>query len=141
MLIVLVGVSLTTDIAEIEIQAQMFSTLPLQITSFIVVSTVVPLAEEVIFRGALFNAVMRPSATGLRGLAVPVIVSSIAFAVLHVPSGFVMLGPILQITLLAFYLGVLRAATDSVIPSVVAHMTWNLVSAAGYALANTVQVP
>jgi membrane protease YdiL (CAAX protease family) len=89
----------------------------------------------------LFNAVMRPSATGLRGLAVPVVVSSIAFAVLHVPSGFVMLGPILQITLLAFYLGVLRAATDSVIPSVVAHMTWNLVSAAGYALANTVQVP
>lgn len=56
LLVVVIGVSLTSGPTEVDVQMQLFSTTSLQIASGVAVSTIVPLAEELVFRGALYNA-------------------------------------------------------------------------------------
>jgi membrane protease YdiL (CAAX protease family) len=113
------------------LQAKLFETDLSRILASLTVTTVVPVAEELIFRGALFNALM-PSGKGLtswqRNLA-PVIITAMVFAVIHRFAGIDTLAGMVQITMLSFYLSGLRAVTGSVKASMVAHFTWNLLGA------------
>jgi membrane protease YdiL (CAAX protease family) len=125
---------------EISLQMQLFSTPALQAASIVIVSTIVPAAEELIFRGALYNALLRPAAPGLTGRrrhAAAFVVTSLAFASVHLLAGFETPASILQIVLLSAYLTALRTYTGSVTPSIVAHTVWNLAAAVGLTLANT----
>lgn len=79
------------------------------------IAAALPIAEELAFRGFLWSAFARSGSTGT-ALAL----STLAFALLHhdpanLPSA----------AFLGLVLGVLRANTGSVVPSVVAHVTLN----------------
>ena len=86
-------------------------------------STVViaPLAEELLFRGVLFNAVERFVPAWLT-----VLLTALAFGVLHVMTYGTDWYTILQTAVMGLILGGLRAWTRSLWPSVVFHATNNL---------------
>jgi membrane protease YdiL (CAAX protease family) len=131
MLLVVGGISWLFGDAQVDVQLLLFATPALRIASSIVVSTIVPLAEEFIFRGALYNALLPRAREGrpewLRQL-LPLGVTSVLFAAVHLLAGFETAAAIVEVTILAFYLGGLRAVTGSVKASTAAHITWNLVS-------------
>lgn len=124
---------------EIGIQMQLFSTPARQAASTLVVTTVVPVAEELIFRGALYNALLRPARAGVSAIqrhALPFAVSSVLFGAVHILAGFVTVGAIVQVMLLSFYLTGLRAVSGSVKASVVGHVSWNAVAALALIVVN-----
>ncbi len=133
---------------EIDIQMQLFSTPALQAVSLLVVSTIVPVAEEFVFRGALYNALLRPErlrATpdgepgGVRRWqrhVVPFIITTLAFASVHLLAGFETVAAIIQIMLLSMFLTLLRSVTGSVKSSVAAHLLWNLIAGVGLIVSN-----
>ncbi|MBN1120429.1 MAG: CPBP family intramembrane metalloprotease [Anaerolineae bacterium] len=134
MMIVGYGVSALVGPTEVEAQQGLFSTLSLAFASTITVTTVVPLAEELLFRGALYNALLniaskeRPA--WLRHV-LPFVVSVALFAGAHLLTGFVNPGSIVSIILLSAFLTGLRALTGSLWPSLVAHIVWNGTAAIG----------
>lgn len=133
------GVTLLIGPAEIEMQVQLFSTPGLQVFSALLVSTVVPAAEELIFRGALYNALLGKPREGLpawRRHVAPFLAASISFALLHLLAGFGTAASLVMILLLSFYLTALRTVTGSVLPSITAHLVWNLAAALALTLAN-----
>jgi membrane protease YdiL (CAAX protease family) len=139
MLVVLPVIALTVGEAEVETQMLLFSTGPLQVASTLVVTTVVPFAEEFIFRGAFYNAMLpraKPGVAVWRRHLVPFLLTSLLFAAIHIPTGFLSAPSIIMILLLSCFLGVLRAWTGSVRPGIVAHMVWNLLAAIGLILEN-----
>lgn len=124
--------------AEVSIQLEMFRTPAMQIVTTIVVSTVVPLAEELIFRGAVYGALVRRddgTRTRWQRHRLAFIITALAFGLVHVPAGFTSAAAILAIVLLSVFLTLLRYLSGSVKPSVVAHTTWNLMSAIGMVVA------
>lgn len=130
----LVGLSLTvlnlTGSAEVEAQTQLFSVPNLQIISTIVVSTIVPIAEEILFRGALYNALLPGgSRPAWQRHLIPLAVTTISFTAIHLLAGFQTFSSLLLLAMLAFFLGTLRALTGSVQSSIAGHMTWNLLAA------------
>lgn len=133
------GVTLLIGPADIDLQVQLFSTRKLQIVSVLAVSTVVPLAEEIIFRGALYNALLSSARAGVpfwrRHLA-PFVVSSVAFALMHLLAGFSTAASLVMVLLLSFYLTALRTISASILPSIVGHMVWNLIGALVIVLTN-----
>ncbi|MBN1313098.1 MAG: CPBP family intramembrane metalloprotease [Anaerolineae bacterium] len=132
MLLVVLGVTQVFGEAEVDVQLLLFTTPSLRIATSIVVSTIIPLAEELIFRGALYNALLpskREAVPEWQRQALPLIVTSILFAAVHLLAGFETPAAIVQVTILSFYLGGIRAVTGSVKSSVAGHVTWNLVSA------------
>ncbi len=134
------GLAQIVGSAEIEVQMQLFSTPELQAASLIVVSTVVPIAEELIFRGALYNALLAhaPANTpAWRQHLVPFTIVALTFAAIHLLAGFETGAALLQIALLSMFLTALRTITGSVKASIVAHLAWNLLAAVGMILANT----
>lgn len=135
---VTVAIFLTIGEAEVDVQLQMFSTPMLRLFTPVVVSTVVPLAEELIFRGALYQALL-PRRAGISDFArhaLPVAVTTVLFAAIHLLAGFQNAPEIAEIALLALYLGLLRAITGSVQASVVGHVVWNLLGSAALVLYN-----
>ncbi len=133
------GVTLLIGPAEIDLQVQLFSTRGLQIVSVLAVSTVVPLAEEIVFRGALYNALLPPLGAGTpawRRHLLPLVVSSVAFAFVHLFAGFGTAASLVMILLLSFYLTALRTISGSVLPSIAGHMVWNLSAALAIMLVN-----
>jgi membrane protease YdiL (CAAX protease family) len=139
MLVVLPLIAMTVGEAEVETQLLLFSTVPLQVASTLVVTTVVPFAEEFIFRGAFYNALLpraRPGAAQWRRHLLPFLATSLLFAAVHVPTGFLSAPSIIMILLLSCFLGALRAWTGSVRPGILAHMVWNLFAAIGLILEN-----
>jgi membrane protease YdiL (CAAX protease family) len=139
MLVVLPLIALTVGEAEVETQMALFSTAPLQVASTLVVTTIVPFAEEFIFRGAFYNALLpgaRPGVPAWRRHLAPFLLTSLMFAAIHIPTGFLSAPSILMILLLSCFLGALRAWTGSVRPGVLAHMVWNLFAAIGLILEN-----
>jgi len=128
------GVSALVGPTEVEAQQGLFSTLGLAFASSVTVTTVVPLAEELVFRGALYNALLaivskeRPA--WLRHV-LPFVVSGALFAGAHLLTGFVNPGSIVSIILLSAFLTGLRALTGSLWPGLVAHIVWNGVAAIG----------
>ncbi len=142
-MLVLIGIVVVMEFgpAEIEIQMQLFSTPALQAASLITVSTVVPVAEELIFRGALYNALLpRPRAgtPGWQRHIVPFVVSALMFGAVHLLAGFQTAAALIQIALLSLYLSALRALSGSVKTSIVGHLVWNLTAAIGLIVANMV---
>jgi membrane protease YdiL (CAAX protease family) len=139
MLIILPLIALAVGEAEVETQMMLFSTGPLQVASTLVVTTVVPFAEEFIFRGAFYNAVLpkaKPGVPAWQRHVAPFLFCSLLFAVVHIPTGFLTAPSIIMILLLSFFLTGLRAWTGSVRPSILAHMIWNLFAAIGLILEN-----
>ncbi len=84
----------------------------------VVLVGLVPLAEEVFFRGAIFGA-LRRSQYSARAAA---IISAIGFTLCHVNAQL-----LLPIGFVATIFGVLRASSGSLYPSLVAHMVFNAV--------------
>lgn len=119
---------------EVELQVMLFSAPGLSILATVVVSTIVPVAEEFIFRGALYTAALSEKGSGWRQHIVPFIVTTLAFGAVHLLAGFEALGSIVLIFLLSAYLTTLRAVTGSVKASIVAHLVWNLTAAIGLVL-------
>lgn len=118
--------------SEVSVQLLLFGTPALQIASTLVVSTFVPLAEELTFRGALYNALLGDAdrqATKKRPHLLPFLITSIAFAAVHLLAGFDTIGALVQVFLLSLYITFLRWRTGSVLPSIVAHATWNFITA------------
>lgn len=121
---------------DVQIQLQLFSTPALGVASGLIVSTIVPVAEELIFRGALYNAAL-PEDRGQpawRRHLVPFLLTAVLFASVHLLSGFETPSAILQIFLLSAFLSGLRAVTGSVRASMAAHLTWNMLAALGLLL-------
>ena len=101
-----IGVAVFVGPTEIEVQEQLFSTPALQTATLIVVSTIVPAAEELIFRGALYNALLRARRADSRRWErhlLPFTITCAAFASIHLLAGFETPGAIVQIFLLSVY--------------------------------------
>jgi membrane protease YdiL (CAAX protease family) len=83
--------------------------------SLVVIAGIAPLFEELVFRGLLYGWV-----AGRWGTVAAWIVSSLAFAAAHIePVHIILVLP------LAFWFGWLRRRTDSLLPSLLAHMVNN----------------
>ncbi len=133
-MLVLIGVVVVMRFGPVEIgiQMQLFSTPALQAASTLIVTTVVPVAEELIFRGALYNALLPPARAGMTAIrrhALPFVVCSVLFGAVHALAGFVTAGAIVQVMLLSVYLTALRSLSGSVKASIVGHVTWNAAAA------------
>lgn len=121
--------------SSVDTQLIMFEGPLLQVLTPLVVALIVPLAEELIFRGALYSAILPKTANpstpeaGWQRHIVPFIVTSIAFAAVHVALGFEKPGSIVLIMLMSMYLTGLRSYTGSMKASVICHMTWNSLGA------------
>ncbi len=85
-----------------------------------VVAVIVPIAEELFFRGFVYGALERR-----RGALVAGGVTVLVFAVAHLPQQWGAWGPFLSVTVTGLVLTVVRASTRSIVPSVVAHLTHN----------------
>ena len=85
------------------------------IAGLVVMAGLAPLVEELIFRGLLYGWL-----AGRWGSRVAVVVSSLAFAAAHYEPAHVLL-----VLPLAFLFGWLRRRTDSLLPSLVAHVANN----------------
>jgi membrane protease YdiL (CAAX protease family) len=145
-ILVVVGLAVMTFFgpAEIQIQLDLFSTPALGAASTIVVSTVVPVAEELLFRGALYNALLKrssPENPGWRRHILPVTVTALTFAAIHLAAGFETAAAIIQIVLLSAYLSLLRAVTGSVQANITAHAVWNALAALGLFASTYVNLP
>ncbi len=86
------------------------------VSLFLALAVVVPLAEEVFFRGAVFVALRRAG----RGLMVTGLTTGIGFALCHPQAQ-----AFLPIALVALVLTLLRVKSASLYPSMAAHMTFN----------------
>jgi membrane protease YdiL (CAAX protease family) len=94
------------------------------VPSLAVIAGLAPLVEELVFRGLLYGWV-----AGRWGTVAAWIVSSLAFAAAHIePAHIILVLP------LAFWFGWLRRRTDSLLPSLVAHMVNNGFAVAAAAL-------
>jgi uncharacterized protein len=92
--------------------------------SLVVIAGLAPLVEELVFRGLLYGWV-----AGRWGTVAAWIVSSLAFAAAHAePAHIILVLP------LALWFGWLRRRTDSLLPSLVAHMVNNGFAVAAAAL-------
>lgn len=103
--------------------------------AYLVVAIIGPAVEELVFRGAIFGGLYRLAASLLGKplggetriawlpFAIAAILSSAAFAVLHL-SPVIIVG----IFLLAMVLCALYSYTESLIPTVVAHATFNSIT-------------
>lgn len=77
---------------------------------------ITPLLEEVVFRGVLFQALLRRYSGVLS-----VIISSLIFAAVHLDPAH-----IISILPLGFYAAIMTHRLGSIWPAVVLHMSWNL---------------
>lgn len=117
---------------QVDPQLALFSTPTLRIVSTIVVAVVAPISEEVVFRGALYYALLgsrEKAETDWTHHILPFVVTSLAFAALHIVAGFERAGSLILILLFSMYLTGLRAFTGSLKASIVGHMVWNAVGA------------
>jgi membrane protease YdiL (CAAX protease family) len=135
-ILVVVGLVVVTFFgpSEIQIQLDLFSTPALGAVSTVVVSTVVPVAEELLFRGALYNALLKNRSSDnpdWRRHILPFTVTALSFAAVHLAAGFETAAAIIQIVLLSAYLSLLRAVTGSVQTNITAHAVWNALAALG----------
>ncbi len=137
-------VALLLGDAAVDAQMMLFSSPLLQAVSLLVVTFIAPLAEEIVFRGALYNALLRRARVGeppwLRHV-LPVAVVTIAFAGLHIFAGFERVASIILITAFSLYLTLLRAYTGSTQATVAGHMVWNLIGSLALIAQNALRLP
>lgn len=121
-------------------QSLLFQTRLLQIIAIPVAGILAPLAEEVVFRGALYNALLGPKRDGQQAWVrhiLPFIVTTLTFVLIHAVAGFEAVGSFVLLLILSAFLGLLRAITGSVKAAIAGHMTSNLASVAGLIAAET----
>jgi membrane protease YdiL (CAAX protease family) len=82
--------------------------------------TLAPLMEELFFRGFLYPVLARRL-----GLPVAVVLTALAFALLHGAQLMFSWGPVLVIFLVGLVLTVVRAKTNSVAAGILIHMAYN----------------
>lgn len=125
------GLTLVFGETEVAIQAALFETPGLKIAAGLIVATIVPLAEELTFRGALYSAALaqsqrrRGDAPAWRQHLLPFLLVTLSFGGAHLLAGFDSLGSIVQVFALSAFITSLRAVSASVTPAVLAHMLWN----------------
>ena len=93
-----------------------------------------PLFEEIIFRGFLFKVF-----TDLGGPSVAIPLTSVLFALLHAQQLWGSWAGIALIFCVGFVLSVIRQRTNSVIPSLIVHVSYNAMLFGVYALSTLVQ--
>jgi membrane protease YdiL (CAAX protease family) len=104
------------------------------VISSITVIFIAPISEEIVFRGGLYNALLRSPRNDVppwQRHILPYILTSLAFAALHLSAGFERIGSIVLITVFSFYLTALRSYTGSIRTSFIAHLSWNTLAAVG----------
>ena len=94
---------------------------PLSIAAFLLVTaTIVPLAEEVCFRGVLWAAVRHA------GLPAAVLITSAIFGLVHLTTYGLMLSAVIQTFVMGVMLAILRVRAGSIVPCIVAHAVLSL---------------
>lgn len=83
---------------------------------FFVIAVLVPVAEEIFFRGAVYGALRRSKTAELRAA----FVTALGFAFCHAD-----LRQLFPILLMAFLLGALRTLSGSLLPGIAAHIGFN----------------
>lgn len=99
---------------------------------FALVTVVVPIGEETLFRGYIFNAIRRAGPAPYLSIAAAYIVSPLIFSLVHL--GGVSqdaIGLIVPIFLVGLLLAIPMQMTGSLIPSIIAHAMNNSLSVAG----------
>ncbi len=137
-----IGVASFFEETEVALQMMLFSTPGLGLFSAIVVTTVVPAAEELLFRGALYNLMLPGSddaPLSLKAHILPFTVVTLSFGLIHLLAGFEHIGSIVQVILLSAFLTTLRTVSGSVKPSMLAHALWN--GAAAFGMLATTYLP
>lgn len=104
--------------------------LPLRMALMVIVVTVGPLVEELLFRGVLLSALMRRLRVGWA-----VTVCSLLFALVHLPDLGFLWYALPDLALLAAALAWLRLHSGSIWPAVLAHGVNNLLAVAAWFLA------
>lgn len=117
------GHEVTQDVKQIGGAASLGVRLPL----VLVVVSVGPLVEELLFRGALLSALLRRVGTGWA-----IALSSLLFACVHLPDLGFLWYAVPNLALLAAALAWLRLGSGSLWPAVVAHGVNNLLAATAW---------
>lgn len=137
--LVMIGVTLfvTTllGLEELSVEAQemLFETPSIGVVSAIVVSTLVPLIEEILFRGLIFEPIRYRLGNGWA-----VVVSGMLFAGAHllmVTTGEAIVGLVAIWLSLGLFLGALRVYTGTLWGPILGHATWNVIASLGALLA------
>jgi membrane protease YdiL (CAAX protease family) len=81
---------------------------------------VAPLFEEIIFRGFLFQVLYE-----MRGAKVAVAVTAVLFALLHVPQLWGSWAGVALIFVVGYILSLIRERSNSIIPSLIMHTSYN----------------
>ena len=89
-----------------------------------------PLTEELLFRGVLLSALLQRWGSGAA-----ILLSSLLFALMHLPGLDWQLFAVPDLLLLALVLAWLRLRSGSIWPSVLAHGTYNLMAVVGWFVA------
>lgn len=129
-----VGIASLFEESDVELQMMLFSTPGLGILSALIVTTVVPISEELVFRGALYNLLLPQSDAKplpIKAHIVPFLVVTLVFGLAHLLAGFENIGSIVQVVILSAFLTTLRTVSGSVKPSILAHALWNGAAAFG----------
>ena len=104
----------------------------LRIPLVLVVTSVGPLVEELLFRGVLLSALLNPVLIPRRRIGWAVLISSLAFALVHLPGLNWQAYALPQLMLLALVLAWLRLHSGSIWPGVLAHGSYNLLAVAAW---------
>ncbi len=121
------GHAVTQDIRQLGGETPM----ALRIALAIAVTTLGPLVEEVLFRGALLSAFLQRWRTG-----VAVLLSTLLFVLVHLPGMHYQWYGLPDLLLLALALSGLRLASGSIWPAVLAHAANNLLAVMAWFLAS-----
>jgi uncharacterized protein len=104
----------------------------LRVPLVLVVTSVGPLVEELLFRGVLLSALLNPVLIPRRRIGWAVLISSLAFALVHLPGLNWQAYALPQLMLLALVLAWLRLHSGSIWPGVLAHGSYNLLAVAAW---------
>jgi uncharacterized protein len=104
----------------------------LRIPLVLVVTSLGPLVEELLFRGVLLSALIQLPWIHRWRVGWAVVLSSLAFALVHLPGLHWQGYALPQLMLLALALAWLRLRSDSIWPGVLAHGSYNLLAVAAW---------
>lgn len=79
-----------------------------------------PLVEEVVYRGVVYSAFQRSVGTTLS-----VVITTVLFAIVHVPQYWPSFSTIFLLTVLSLILTLVRVKTDNLLPCVILHTIFN----------------
>jgi membrane protease YdiL (CAAX protease family) len=107
----------------------------LRIPLVLVVTSLGPLVEELLFRGVLLSSLMHLAWIPRWRVRWAVVISSLVFALVHLPGLHWQWYAVPQLMLLALVLAWLRLRSGSIWPGAVAHGTYNLLAVAAWLVA------